>query len=258
MHARLTIKPVPEVIAAIQALDLESVKLRIMHPERGQGWTRDHADSIENAYKNFLSMLVKYPDDAGDILLSEDVDEFWHAHILQTMKYADDCEHLFGNFLHHNPQIGEGSPERRAAQIAKTRRLYLREFGAQAADAAWTGGHAHRDATMQADKGAYCDATIRSAAYCDATVGAGKAAYCDTSVRSVNAAYCDATVARGKTAYCDVTVKAAKVAYCDASIRVGGTVYCDASSRPAAYCDASGRPKVAYCDAAAAAGRAMA
>ena len=38
MQGRLTNKPVEEVIAAIQALDLESVKLRVMDPELGEGW----------------------------------------------------------------------------------------------------------------------------------------------------------------------------------------------------------------------------
>src|SRR3954467_8125758 len=69
MHTkRLTTKPTHEVISAIQALDLESVKVRLMDPELGEGWTREHADSIEAAYKNFLTMIVKYQEHAEDIL----------------------------------------------------------------------------------------------------------------------------------------------------------------------------------------------
>src|SRR5205814_5578118 len=86
---KLTTKPTAAVISAIQELDLESVKVRLMDPELGEGWTQNYADSIETAYKNYLAMLVKYQDDAEDIMLSEDVDEFWHTHILQTLKYAD-------------------------------------------------------------------------------------------------------------------------------------------------------------------------
>ena len=107
MQARLTTKPEPEVIAAIHALDLEPVKLRMMHAELGEGWTREYADSIGVAYQTYLTMLVKYPDDAEDILLSEDVDEFWHTHILQTRKYMQDCQNVFGNYLHHEPHVGE-------------------------------------------------------------------------------------------------------------------------------------------------------
>src|ERR1043165_2805961 len=90
MQARLTTRPQHEVIAAIQALDLESVKLRVMDAELGEGWTREYAESIEVAYRTYLTMLVKYPDDAEDILLSKDVDEFWHTHILQTRKYRSE------------------------------------------------------------------------------------------------------------------------------------------------------------------------
>ena len=105
MQARLTTRPVEDVIAAIQALDLESVKVRVMDPELGEGWTREYAESVERAYKNFLVMVTKHQEVAEDILPSKDVDEFWHTHILQTVKYAEDCQRVFGAFLHHNPHI---------------------------------------------------------------------------------------------------------------------------------------------------------
>jgi len=72
-------------------------------------------------------MLVKHPDDAEDILLSKDVDEFWHTHILQTMKYHRDCETVFGKYLHHNPHVGKLTAEdidKRNQAAEKTRRLY--------------------------------------------------------------------------------------------------------------------------------------
>jgi hypothetical protein len=76
-------------------------------------------------------MVVKYQEDAEDIMLSRDVDEFWHTHILQTMKYADDCETMFGTFVHHAPHVGEltdADHRKRAALAEKTRALYEREF----------------------------------------------------------------------------------------------------------------------------------
>jgi hypothetical protein len=143
MQARLTTKPEQHVISGIQALNLESVKVRLMDPEVGEGWTREYADSIEIAYRTYLTMVVKYQDHAEDILLSKDVDEFWHTHILQTAKYMDDCEAVFGTYLHHAPHIGEitdADAERRNAQAEKTRQLYEREFGGmQNAEAAWFG-----------------------------------------------------------------------------------------------------------------------
>ena len=143
MQARLTTKPVPQVIAGIQALDLESVKIRLMDPTVGESWTREYADSIEVAYKTYLSMVAKYQDHAEDILLSNDVDEFWHTHILQTMKYTDDCQAVFGKYLHHQPHIGEltqADHEKRARLAEKTLQLYQREFGNEQDSAvAWYG-----------------------------------------------------------------------------------------------------------------------
>ena len=255
MQGRLTNKPVEEVIAAIQALDLESVKLRVMDPELGEGWSREYADSIEAAYKNYLTMLAKYQDDAEDIMLSKDVDEFWHTHILQTMKYADDCQKVFGTFLHHNPYIGERTPElleKRATAAEKTRRLYQQEFGSVlSAEAAWSGqrGGAYCDAARTA-KGAYCDVSVKeNAAYCDA---ASRSAYCDASVQA-QGAYCDASVTKHAHAYCDTTAHNQQRAYCDAALRLQSQAYCDASvdAERAAYCDAAVKPDAAsYCDAA--------
>src|SRR2546422_5244736 len=97
MKTKLTDRPVEQVIAAIHALDLESVKIRMMDPELGEGWTREYAEGIEQGYRNYLTMLVKHPEDAEDLVVSKDVDKFWHTHILHTMKYTEDCEGVFGH-----------------------------------------------------------------------------------------------------------------------------------------------------------------
>jgi len=188
MQARLTTKPTPQVISAIQALDLEPVKLRVMDAELGEGWTREYADSIELAYKNYLTMLVKYQDHAEHILLSKDVDEFWHTHILQTMKYADDCQAVFGTFLHHEPHVGERTPavlEKRAALAEETRELYEREFGsARHADAAWAGS------AIKAENAAMSAMSIRAdnAAMSAMSIRADNAAMSAMSIRADNAA----------------------------------------------------------------------
>src|SRR5688572_25492756 len=217
MQARLTTKPEHEVIAGIEALDLESVKLRMMDAELGEGWTRPYADSIEAGYKTYLTMLVKYPDDAEDILLSEDVDEFWHTHILQTIKYAADCENVFGNFLHHTPHVGEVTPadlEKREALAEKTRRLYEQEFGGvEHAEAAWSGislGNAN-------------------AAYSGATIQAQSAAYSGTSIRAVQAAYSGASIKAQKAAYSGASIKAQHAAYSGASVKAERAAYSGAS-----------------------------
>jgi hypothetical protein len=43
------------------------------------------------------------------------VDKIWHVHILDTSKYREDCNFLFGFFLEHFPYIGLHSPEDKEA-----------------------------------------------------------------------------------------------------------------------------------------------
>src|SRR5260221_4281448 len=132
MKTKLTELPAERAFTAIQALDPEPSKLRVMDPELGEGWTREYAESVERAYRTYLTMLVKHPQDVEDIVVSKDVDEFWHTHILHTMKYTEDCERVFGTYLHHKPDVGGRAPaeiERKAALVEKTRRLYQQELG---------------------------------------------------------------------------------------------------------------------------------
>jgi hypothetical protein len=206
MQVRVTDRPVEQVIAAIQALDLESVKLRVTDPKLGEGWTRSYADSIEIAYKTYLTMLVKYQDDAEDILLSEDVDEFWHTYILQTIKYTEDCEAVFGKYLHHTPHIGEvtaADVERRNGQAEKTLRLYEREFGSrQNSGAAWLGipagleGAAMSGAAIRANSAAMSGAAIRAqnAAMSGAAIRAQSAAMSGAAIRAESAAMSGAAI----------------------------------------------------------------
>jgi hypothetical protein len=194
MQAKLTTRPAEQAFAAIRGLDLESVKHRMMDADLGKGWKREHAESIELAYKNYLTMLVKYPDDAEDIVLSKDVDEFWHTHILQTAKYAADCRSMFGNFLHHDPHVGARTPadiERKAALTEKTRRLYQREFGdAQRADVAWSGP------AIRAEGAAWSMASIQAenTAWSMASIQAENTAWSMASIKAENTAWSMASV----------------------------------------------------------------
>ncbi len=90
--------------AQIAALDLDPIKVKLMHVESGEGWTRAYADAVEFEYRRFLYLVKKFPIEQTAPLF--DVDVFWHYHILDTMKYAVDCEAVFGYFLHHFPYVG--------------------------------------------------------------------------------------------------------------------------------------------------------
>jgi len=168
-------KPVAQIVAAIRALDLDPIKVKLMDAGEGQGWSREYADHMEVAYKRFLTLLVTHPETT--VAPSKEIDKFWHGHILDTMKYADDCEQVFGYFLHHFPYFGlRGADD--AAKLAQAgqdmERLYQQEFG-EAMPAA------------ESAKSAFCFAAKPAAqsAFCFAAKPEIKSAFCFASGKTI-------------------------------------------------------------------------
>ncbi len=187
---RSSSKPVQSVVAAIQALDLDPIKVKLMDSDEGQGWTREYADTMETAYKRFLTLLVKYPQTT--VAPSKEIDKFWHAHILDTLKYAEDCQQVFGYFLHHFPYFGlRGKDD--AAQLAQAGKdmqgLYELEFGESMPSGP---GSAYCMAAKPKSKNAYCMAAKPETknAYCMAAKPKAKNAYCMAAKPKVESAYC--------------------------------------------------------------------
>ena len=115
---------------AIAALDLEPIKVKLMHEESGEGWTLERANAVEFEYRRFLYLMQQFPNEQTAPLV--DVDTFWHYHILDTMKYAADCDAVFGYFLHHFPYIGLRGEDDEAAHIRvglRMKQLYEDTFG---------------------------------------------------------------------------------------------------------------------------------
>ncbi|WP_432382397.1 glycine-rich domain-containing protein [Duganella sp. P38] len=115
---------------AINALDLEPIKVKLMHRESGEGWSLERANAVEFEYRRFLYLMKKYPNEQTAPLV--DVDIFWHYHILDTISYAADCEAVFGHFLHHFPYIGLRGEDDEAAHIRvglRMKELYEDTFG---------------------------------------------------------------------------------------------------------------------------------
>lgn len=123
---------------SIGNLDLEPIKRRLMHGRPGAaGWTQQRVDAAEMEYRRFLFLMKVFPNEL--VAPSMDVDRFWHQHILDTVKYADDCSAVFGYFLHHYPYLGLGGEEDEALRQragARMRELYREMFGAPPADMA--------------------------------------------------------------------------------------------------------------------------
>ena len=114
----------------ILALDLDPIKIKLMESEDGEGWSRAKAEAVDLEYRRFLQLNFEQHD--VPIVPTKDVDKFWHYHILDTMKYAEDCNGIFGRFLHHFPYFGlrgeEDARDLREA-AANTKLLYRQTFG---------------------------------------------------------------------------------------------------------------------------------
>jgi len=163
------IRPVEQVLAAIDALDLACIKLKLMDAEEGHGWSREYADKMEIAYRRFLALMTKFPEET--IAPTKDIDKFWHGHILDTLKYAEDCEKVFGYFLHHFPYFGmRGEEDAKSLQAAadKLHVLYEREFGESLREgAAFCGASVEKAFCGASAEKAFCGAAV-AAAFCGA------------------------------------------------------------------------------------------
>lgn len=98
--------------------------------EKHSGWLKDDALKTSEQYRNFLFLKKKYPDVV--FAPSEDIDCFWHEHILDTQKYIHDCQNIFGEYLHHYPYFGidaQSSLDDLNNSFEVTQEYYAREFG---------------------------------------------------------------------------------------------------------------------------------
>ncbi|WP_205609913.1 glycine-rich domain-containing protein [Noviherbaspirillum galbum] len=221
---------------AVAELDLDPIKFKLMDKEEGEGWSRAEVDQAEREYRRYLVLLGKYPDEV--IAPSRTVDKFWHAHILDTMKYAQDCDAVFGYFLHHFPYFGlRGEDD--AANLAKAaenmQRLYVREFGAAGEEASGYCARAAQDAAYCARSTAYC---AKATAYC-----AKATAYCAKTTATEAAAYC----ARTSVAASGAKQSAEDPAYCARAAKSNGVQASYCAKAPASMMShdvvtAKGRP----------------
>jgi hypothetical protein len=90
------------------------------------GWLPSEVKECCLLYKNYLYLKYKYPHEI--LAPSDDIDEFWHNHILDTKKYRADCEKIFGNYLDHCPYLDMKAKDS-AEFFAKTQELHAKEFG---------------------------------------------------------------------------------------------------------------------------------
>ena len=119
MHTNIMGRTLDEVVGDIESLDLEPIKFKLACQDDGPGWSAQHIERMAQAYRRFLILLARYP--GVTIAPTRDIDTVWHTHILDTRKYAADCQRIFGEFLHHYPYLGLRGDQERQQHAANAR-----------------------------------------------------------------------------------------------------------------------------------------
>jgi hypothetical protein len=96
---QLAVKQGAALTAAIQAIDLTPLRTALRHHRL----TTEQIEYIEQKYRRFLFLCGTH---ARAVIPTQDVELLWHPHILDTMKYREDCQEVFGFFLDHYPYFG--------------------------------------------------------------------------------------------------------------------------------------------------------
>lgn len=97
--------------------------------ELGLLWEEEDAAFAINQYRQYLFLIRKYNSNISPTLA---IDAVWHNHILDTRKYVQDCQAVFGFYLHHFPYFGSRDEEdRKHLEMAfeNTKMLFKKEFG---------------------------------------------------------------------------------------------------------------------------------
>jgi len=114
----------------LQAIDFGPIAFKLMNPDEGTGLTLEQATWGIELYRRFLFLTYYYPE--RQIVPSREIDRVWHTHILDTAKYREDCNQLFGHFIDHWPYSGmRNAVDWQAQQLAftETQTLFEQHFG---------------------------------------------------------------------------------------------------------------------------------
>jgi len=92
-------------------------------------WDEERVARALHEYKQFLALM--YWNREAALVPSEDIDDVWHTHVLNTARYQQDCETIFGCFQHHLPSFGasEEVQEAHTEDRDETLQLFEEAFG---------------------------------------------------------------------------------------------------------------------------------
>lgn len=120
---------IAEYESSVAGLNFDKLKWKLTRSVESS-WDENLCGFAEREYRKFLSLKKWYP--KLSLVPSKLVDKFWHEHILDTQSYIQDCNNVFGYYLHHFPYFGiYGADDQQKLQtaFAETITLYEQHFG---------------------------------------------------------------------------------------------------------------------------------
>lgn len=118
-----------EALNKVEMLEMGLINSKLRY-EDSSFWNNETLGQAEKDYKYFVALHLLYPEEI--LVPSKIIDMYWHQHILDTKKYAEDCQSIFGKFLHHDPYFGIGGENDKELNIAafeRTKKLWKESFG---------------------------------------------------------------------------------------------------------------------------------
>ena len=84
------------------------------------------ADQALTEFRKYMALIALGNKELG--MHSADVDEIWHNFILFTREYAEFCERICGEMIHHRPNTSR-RPELPPASVSEFQMAYTKFFG---------------------------------------------------------------------------------------------------------------------------------
>jgi len=102
-----------------------------MNNDPDSGLNKEEVEMSIEEYRRFLILKMENP--RVPLAPTDIMDRAWHMHILDTRRYAEDCELMFGRFLHHRPSYNgydlEVISESLTRAFSTMKSLYSIRFG---------------------------------------------------------------------------------------------------------------------------------
>lgn len=119
---------------SIRELNLGAILWKLTNEESEASgevdWTELQAKRVIEEYRKFLTLTLE--GDGKITSPSRNIDVIWHHHILDTEKYYEDMNKVFGHIIHHFPYLGvRGSADRQILLdgYEDTLKRYKNRFG---------------------------------------------------------------------------------------------------------------------------------